>query len=331
MDPSTRLTCLSLAMLVGCYIFGSIPLSLTISERNMRSVSIVGAGLIVGTALSVIIPEGVHAIYEQDGHGHGHGHGHDHEHHDHDEHSHEIHARDVEVAPAVPAAASAKDKLATLHEHLAPDVELHSMIGISLSLGFVFMLLVDHLCGHGGHSHGNGEVRRRSIIASIGLLVHAAADGVALGAAATTSRTDIEMIVFLAIMLHKAPAAFGLTSFLLHEGCERGQIRRHLLAFSLAAPIFALLTFYGLSQSGKEAISSVNGTGLAMLFSAGTFLYVATVHILPELLHSDKDGGNDAVIAGGHDHGGRTLGKKELLLLVFGIVLPVILGLYHKH
>ena len=29
------------------------------------------------------------------------------------------------------------------------------------------------------------------------------ADGIALGAAATTTRRDIEMIVFLAIMLHK--------------------------------------------------------------------------------------------------------------------------------
>jgi len=29
------------------------------------------------------------------------------------------------------------------------------------------------------------------------------ADGIALGAAASTTRTDIEMIVFLAIMLHK--------------------------------------------------------------------------------------------------------------------------------
>lgn len=34
-----------------------------------------------------------------------------------------------------------------------PEVELHSMIGISLSLGFIFMLLVDQLFG-GGHSHG---------------------------------------------------------------------------------------------------------------------------------------------------------------------------------
>lgn len=52
-------------------------------------------------------------------------------------------------------------------------------------------------------------------------MVHAAADGVALGAAATTSHHDVEIIVFLAIMLHKAPAAFGLVTYLLHEGIEK--------------------------------------------------------------------------------------------------------------
>ena len=50
-----------------------------------------------------------------------------------------------------------------------------------------------------------------------GLVVHAAADGIALGAASLTDKAEIEFIIFLAIMLHKAPAAFGLTSFLLHE------------------------------------------------------------------------------------------------------------------
>lgn len=315
MDPSTRLLSLSFAMLIGCYVFGSIPLSLTFSEKNMRSMSICGAGLIVGTALSVIIPEGVHTLYE--GKGHAHTHDHDHEHkHEHEHHDHHDPKSSTKNQLI-------KEKfLAGLHEQLAPDVELHSMIGISLTLGFVFMLLVDHLCG-GHHSHGQSDLpqRQKSVTATLGLLVHAAADGIALGAAATTTRTDIEMIVFLAIMLHKAPAAFGLSSFLLHEGYERSRIRRHLLAFSIAAPLFAVITYYGLSQTGKEVMSSMNGTGLAMLFSAGTFLYVATVHILPELIHR---------VEHGEDNGGK-LGRRELFLLVLGILFPLVLGLYHKH
>ena len=49
------------------------------------------------------------------------------------------------------------------------------------------------------------------------LLHITAADGLALGAAAGLSKADVEIIIFFAIMLHKAPAAFGFTSFLIHE------------------------------------------------------------------------------------------------------------------
>jgi hypothetical protein len=41
----------------------------------------------------------------------------------------------------------------------------------------------------------------------------------------------------------QAPAAFGLVSFLISDGIDRKRIRRHLLIFSLAAPLMALFTF----------------------------------------------------------------------------------------
>lgn len=47
------------------------------------------------------------------------------------------------------------------------------------------------------------QKNRCNITATLGLVVHAAVDGIALGAAATTSHTEVEIIVFLAIMLHK--------------------------------------------------------------------------------------------------------------------------------
>ena len=59
-------------------------------------------------------------------------------------------------------------------------------------------------------SSGRGSV---SWTATLGLVVHAAADGIALGAAATTNQTDVEMIVFLAIMLHKVGIALGTDNF----------------------------------------------------------------------------------------------------------------------
>ncbi|KAG8254711.1 hypothetical protein J6590_005270 [Homalodisca vitripennis] len=160
-----------------------------------------------------------------------------------------------------------------------------------------------------------GERLRGSVTATVGLVVHAAVDGVALGAAATTTQTDVEMIVFIAIMLHKAPAAFGLVTFLMHEGIDRKRIRRHLLIFSLAAPLLALITYFGIGQEGKETLSSVNATGIAMLFSAGTFLYVATVHVLPEL--TSRAGGS--------------FKPKQLMVLVLGTMLPLVLTQGHHH
>lgn len=150
--------------------------------------------------------------------------------------------------------------------------------------------------------------KNTKVTPTLGLVIHAAADGIALGAAATTSHREVEMIIFLAIMLHKGPAAFSLVVFLLHRGIKHSTIRRHLLAFSLSAPLAALVTYFGLSQSGKEALRQNNATGIAMLFSAGTFLYVATVHVLPELVHN------------------KLLTPKELIFLVGGAFLPILLA-----
>jgi len=65
------------------------------------------------------------------------------------------------------------------------------------------------------------EAPARISSAFIGLLIHNAADGVAMGAAASGHNSSLEIVVFFAILLHKAPAAFGLTTFLLSEGHTR--------------------------------------------------------------------------------------------------------------
>merc|ERR1719184_362177 len=106
-------------------------------------------------------------------------------------------------------------------------------------------------------------------------------------------------------MLHKAPAAFGLVTFLLHENLDRVRIRKHLIAFSFAAPVMALSTFCLLSFNKGDHLGTFQATGVAMLFSAGTFLYVSTVHVLPEVTNSGSKGG-----------GGKGFSKCELFMLV---------------
>lgn len=307
MDDFISISLLSLSMLVGCYVAGIIPLAVNFSEERLKLVTVLGAGLLCGTALAVIVPEGVHALYEDILEG--------------------KHHQGSETQNVIASDKAAEVPVAHEHEHSHDHTQLHAYIGVSLVLGFVFMLLVDQIGSSHVHSADDPEAARSGnskITTTLGLVVHAAADGVALGAAASTSQTSVQLIVFVAIMLHKAPAAFGLVSFLMHAGLERNRIRKHLLVFALAAPVMSMVTFLGLSKSSKEALSEVNATGVAMLFSAGTFLYVATVHVLPEV------GGM------GHSHkpdptGGRGLSRLEVAALVLGCLIPLILSVGHQH
>ena len=163
------------------------------------------------------------------------------------------------------------------HEESHSFEGLDRLMGISLVLGFIFMMFVEQLANYMSGSNNRvlattdteslvqGHSRKRSNgsvnwTTTLGLVVHAAADGIALGAAAATNQLDVEIIIFLAIMLHKAPAAFGLVTFLLHEGLDRNRARKHLMIFSISAPALALITFVGLAWRGRaETEGPING------------------------------------------------------------------------
>ncbi len=83
-------------------------------------------------------------------------------------------------------------------------------------------------------------------------------------------------------MLHKAPGSFGLGSFLLSSGLESREVLKSILYFTISAPMSALLTFL-VVRGGLLKDVSRDTLALCLLFSAGTFLYVATAHILPEV------------------------------------------------
>ncbi len=55
---------MSVGMFVITFMFGYTPHKLNTSQRVMNLISIFGAGLLVGAALIVIIPEGMIVLYE---------------------------------------------------------------------------------------------------------------------------------------------------------------------------------------------------------------------------------------------------------------------------
>lgn len=70
------------------------------------------------------------------------------------------------------------------------------------------------------HYHFHGE-KSQIIISTIGLVVHSFSDGFAFGSAAFSDLkgggSSLHIVIFIALILHKGPAAIGLSTFLLHE------------------------------------------------------------------------------------------------------------------
>jgi zinc transporter 9 len=325
---------------------------MSLSQSQLRLISTIGMGVLVGTSLIVIIPEGIEAIYTAGDAGHTHVkrglshqqigmnirwapepavliNGEEHTFQLRDKFSRDLDAVNALPGPVIPAD-DLKDTPVTVKESGAaeglqqnpptpPPVKEHGKepptfyIGLSLITGFILMFLIDKLPRHAAENlqpapparhisldnlsqglHRSSSVssteetegflqsltptpkQTRSLATTTGLVIHAAADGIAMGASASTANTKLGFIIFIAIMVHKAPAAFGLTSVLLKQGLSKRAARGHLIIFSLAAPVGAISTFLLVHLiGGVDGIDGENGqwwTGMLLLFSAGTFL-----------------------------------------------------------
>ena len=371
----------------------------------MRLVSTIGMGVLVGTALIIILPEGVDTLYSAS--------------------SSSSHTRrglstasHIEQIPIAHVPVLVRKEAADVDAFLTPgpiiadaeqvppatptvpgvvgttgkgkdqepdgkpghtetghhDESPHTWMGLALITGFILMFLIDKLPYHISQSNSKSRPyhisltnlgRRsnrassvadeesenfpdapnaaakgstRSFATTTGLIIHAAADGIALGASTSASNSRLSFIIFFAIMVHKAPAAFGLTSVLLKQGLPKRSARFHLLLFSLAAPAGAILTWTFAYTLGAGTVDNAEQakwwTGMLLLFSAGTFLYVA--------MHTMQDGGHDhEPVMNGHANGsidGREAPKQaekvpitDLLAAVFGMVLPLFLQVGHAH
>ncbi|KAB8074459.1 ZIP zinc transporter-domain-containing protein [Aspergillus leporis] len=399
MEGLFTLLALSIVMAITSFVVGSLPLAFTLSSSQLRLISSLGMGVLVGTSLIVIIPEGVETLYSANSPN------------DRKELSsrsttaiawpyqnsptvaiamapnleEETPLVDVSVAPPsgtatqLPVADSTlyitrreqKQKDEASHEdkkneHEDEGSSPHAWIGISLISGFILMYLIDKLpefaapakqqrlpyhisldnLGSGLRRNsspsregglldaGSSSRSSHSFATTTGLVIHAAADGIALGA--SSSDTGLSFIIFLAIMVHKAPASFGLTSILLKQGLSSRAARAHLLVFSLAAPLGALATFLFVQVMGSGSSSDLTTTqwrtGVLLLFSAGTFLYVA-MHTMQENSPSSVPRETQ-----GNGYGdSRDIPSKsnksmrDLIASVIGMILPLFLQLGHAH
>lgn len=64
MNQSIYVVIMALVMFVVTFLFGYLPTRLKTSQRLMNLVAIFGAGLLVGAAIIVILPEGMLILFQ---------------------------------------------------------------------------------------------------------------------------------------------------------------------------------------------------------------------------------------------------------------------------
>ncbi len=162
--------------------------------------------------------------------------------------------------------------------HLIPELfekahdEGVTSIGIYLLIGFFLQFFLDVFGGSVAHGH-LAQGGRSSISLVVALCLHAFIEGIIL--------PKVDFDVWIAIMLHKLPAAFTLTSFLYINKQSRLHIFLALFLFAIAAPLGCVV--YGYCESftllSSYHLIVINALATGTLFHiASTILFESNPH-----------------------------------------------------
>ena len=268
-----------LTMFITSMAAGAIPLLGIRTHKNLlRWATSLAAGFLISSALLVALPEGFNMVSGVE------------------KESRHAHAQLVGVVAVHEAEADFHEQS---QEHLVDNAfgfGSHHAAGLALLLGFMMMLVVESLgFGHDLHEEhhhedlGEDHIHHPSSTPSrgkglatpivIGLSIHALTDGLAVGAVLTTNSISLTVPLMLGIVMHKMPAAFSLSAFSQHSHGNVQRTWKELVVFSLATPVALFIAWRVLGALERKWL------GLAVLASAGTLLYVATVDVLPNVIH----------------------------------------------
>jgi len=164
-----------------------------------------------------------------------------------------------------------------LLEMMPEGVRLNPRLGpILIVAGYCMMHLLEHTINahfHFGEETHQGEFVSQHTSNSVmaGLSVHALFDGVAIGSGFVVS-TGLGVLIFLAILLHKAPEGFTMASVMLASGRSRAIALYSAVALA-AATLAGVLVI--------ELVPAWLPYGLPV--SAGVAIYVAATDLVPEV------------------------------------------------
>lgn len=282
-----------------------IPLDNSNEKRPRLKVLLAFAsGGLLGDAFLHLIPHATNPHHSHDG-GHSHDHAHEHSHGDTHEHDH---SKDI-------------------------------VIGLWVLLGIIAFLTVEKLVrlikqdGGVGHGHSHGKTRdkpqekktndkkpakksemvekTKENVEVSGYLnlaadfAHNFTDGLAIGASFLAGNS-IGTITTITILLHEVPHEIGDFAILIKSGCSRRKAMLLQLVTAVGALTGNALALIGVGTDADAA-------PWVLPFTAGGFIYIATVSVLPELLEESTKLGQSI---------------KEIVALLTGVVLMAFIAVF---
>ncbi|MEZ5063686.1 MAG: ZIP family metal transporter [bacterium] len=167
--------------------------------------------------------------------------------------------------------------------HMMPEA-MHGLgdsVGLWVLAGFLVIYVLERFVMLHPCEEEHCAFHHMGLAAFLGITLHSLIDGFALGAGLVIPHLSIA--VTAAIVLHKLPASVSLSGILLHCRYPRGRIVLMIALFALSTPIGAVISYFVLRDLSGEALP------MAIAFSSGTFLAIATADLLPQI-HSEPKG-----------------------------------------
>lgn len=250
-----------MSALLGLTSFGTgmLPLSISFSRKHLSQLSTLGTGLLLGTALGVILPEGIETLSLADP-------------------GSEFPTTTIALSLLVGFSLMlVVEQLSGSHSHsgspnddrpksaanAAKSRDGEDQVEFDVELG---ELEDEQGIPHQPHSRPSSPPRDRESVPNrvpkqrpftltIGLVLHGLADGLALGVSALSSAdstvsSDLSFVVFFALAIHKAPTALAFTTSLMATSLPRIECRKHLAVFSASTPIGAIASYAAFSFVG---------------------------------------------------------------------------------
>lgn len=179
----------------------------------------------------------------------------------------------------------------------------------------------NHGHSHGGdttddHQHSDTEPAKASNLAGllnlIGDVTHNATDGMAIAASFLASPA-LGVTTAIAVLIHEVPHEVGDLAILLQSGWSVAAAVWVQLLTASGAVAGAMFVHWAATAAAVKSYTHTDISALLLPFTAGGFIYVAMVDVLPTLLE-----GKQSV----------RQSLKELVAMCSGVGLMYVIGIY---